>query len=132
MLELHLDRRSGLPTYLQLTQQIEQALRLGMLVPGDQLPTAREVVSRLAINPNTVHKAYRELERAGLVEARPGKGTFVLRGLGNSPADVSPALRADLDRWMDDAIASGLLADDLRALFDTALRAKVGLVEGMT
>ena len=82
MIEFQLDQRSGLPTYLQLVQQVRQALRLGVLVPGDQLPTAREVVEKLAINPNTVLKAYRELERDGLVAARPGTGTFVQRSLG--------------------------------------------------
>ena len=75
MIEFELDQRSGLPTYLQLVQQVRHALRLGLLQPGDQLPTAKEVVAKLAINPNTVLKAYRELERDGLVAARPGQGT---------------------------------------------------------
>ncbi|MFJ6619960.1 GntR family transcriptional regulator [Kitasatospora sp. NPDC091335] len=132
MLELYLDRRSGLPTYLQLIRQIEQALRLGMLTPGDRLPTAREVVAQLAINPNTVHKAYRELERVGLVEVRPGQGTFVLRGLGSSPGDRNPALRTELERWVDTAVASGMEAADLRALFDVVMRAKVGVQGGET
>ena len=77
MIEFHLDARSGVPTYLQLVQQVTQALRLGILQPGDQLPTVKEVVGRLAINPNTVLKAYRELDLEGLVEGRRGQGTFV-------------------------------------------------------
>src|SRR5271154_4288614 len=72
MIEFQLDETSGVATYLQLVQQVHRALRMGMLEPGDQLPTAQQVVARLAINPNTVHKAYRELERGGLVRARPG------------------------------------------------------------
>ena len=81
MIEFHLDATSGVATYVQLVQQVHQALQLGLLEPGDQLPTAKEVVARLAINPNTVLKAYRDLEREGLVRARPGLGTFVVRAL---------------------------------------------------
>ena len=77
MIEFHLDSRSGVPPYQQLVQQVRRALRLGLLVAGDQLPTVKDVVGQLAINPNTVLKAYRELEHAGLVAARPGVGTFV-------------------------------------------------------
>src|SRR5258708_19458349 len=77
LIEFHLDGRSGVSPYLQLIQQVRQALRLGMLTEGDQLPTVKDVVGRLAINPNTVLKAYRELEYEGLVAARPGVGTFV-------------------------------------------------------
>ncbi|MFD0854965.1 GntR family transcriptional regulator, partial [Actinomadura adrarensis] len=75
MIEFHLDGRSGVSPYLQIVRQVRQALRLGLLREGDQLPTVKEVVARLAINPNTVLKAYRELERDGLVAARPGVGT---------------------------------------------------------
>src|SRR5262245_23591142 len=75
--QFHLDQRSGLPMYLQIVQQVKEALRLGLLEVGDQLPTVREVVAATAINPNTVAKAYRELERDGLVSATPGRGTFI-------------------------------------------------------
>ena len=85
MIEFHLDARSGVPTYLQLVQQVRQAVRLGILRPGDQLPTVKEVVSALAINPNTVLKAYRELDLEGLVEGRRGVGTFVSSELTPSP-----------------------------------------------
>src|SRR5205823_14809933 len=98
MIEFELDPRSGLPTYLQLVQQVRQALRLGLLVPGDQLPTAREVVERLAINPNTVLKAYRELAREGLVAARPGTGTFVQRSLGDASHSADSKLPRELAR----------------------------------
>ena len=96
--------------------QVRQALRLGLLRPGDQLPTAKEVVAQLGINPNTVLKAYRELEREGLVEPRPGLGTFVLRSLARPESDVDAQLRVDLEDWMRRASAAGLTADDLDAL----------------
>src|SRR4029077_945638 len=86
VIEFQLDETSGVATYLQLVQQVHQALRMGMLEPGDQLPTAQKMVAKLAINPNTVHKAYRELERSGLARARPGRGTFITR----SPAGAWP------------------------------------------
>ncbi|WP_128379829.1 GntR family transcriptional regulator [Streptomyces cavernae] len=119
MVEYRIDRRSGVATYLQIVQQTKQALRLGLLEPGDQLPTAREVVEATAINPNTVLKAYRELEREGLVEARRGLGTFVRRSLGSAPAE-SP-LRAELVDWAGRARAAGLDRDDVAALFTAVL-----------
>ncbi|MET9391707.1 GntR family transcriptional regulator [Streptomyces sp. NPDC006624] len=121
MVEYRIDRRSGVATYVQIVQQTKQALRLGLLEPGDRLPTAREVVEATAINPNTVLKAYRELEREGLVEARRGLGTFVRRSLGTTPAD-SP-LRAELDAWAARARAAGLEREDVAALFTSVLDA---------
>ncbi|MBD0840439.1 MULTISPECIES: GntR family transcriptional regulator [unclassified Streptomyces] len=119
MVEYRIDRRSGVATYLQIVQQTKQALRLGLLAPGDKLPTAREVVEATAINPNTVLKAYRELEREGLVEPRRGLGTFVRKSLSTAPAD-SP-LRAELTDWAERARAAGLEHDDVAALFTAVL-----------
>ncbi|MGW1669627.1 GntR family transcriptional regulator [Streptomyces sp. NPDC002324] len=119
MVEYRIDRRSGVATYVQIVQQTKQALRLGLLEPGDKLPTAREVVEATAINPNTVLKAYRELEREGLVEARRGLGTFVRKSLGSAPAD-SP-LRAELDAWAVRAREAGLERDDVAAHFTSVL-----------
>ncbi|MCL7425073.1 GntR family transcriptional regulator [Streptomyces sp. NPDC057806] len=119
MVEYRIDRRSGVATYLQIVQQTKQALRLGLLAPGDKLPTAREVVEATAINPNTVLKAYRELEREGLVEARRGLGTFVKKSLGAAPAD-SP-LHTELTDWAARARAAGLEHDDVAALFTAVL-----------
>ncbi|MFI9614311.1 GntR family transcriptional regulator [Streptomyces sp. NPDC052023] len=119
MVEYRIDRRSGVATYVQIVQQTKQALRLGLLQPGDKLPTAREVVEATAINPNTVLKAYRELERDGLVEARRGLGTFVRRSLGAAPAD-SP-LRAELVLWAQRARGAGLEREDVAALFAAVL-----------
>ncbi|MFJ7271052.1 GntR family transcriptional regulator [Streptomyces sp. NPDC099050] len=119
MLEYRIDRRSGIATYLQIVQQTKQALRLGLLEPGDKLPTAREVVEATAINPNTVLKAYRELEREGLVEAKRGLGTFIRKSLGGAPAE-SP-LRAELADWARRAREAGMERDDAAALFSAVL-----------
>src|SRR5437764_15380398 len=94
MIEFHLDPSSGVATYLQLVQQMHQALQLGLLEPGDQLPTAQQVVASLAINPNTVLKAYRDLEREGLVRPRPGLGTFVV----GRPSSSDPEARTRFRR----------------------------------
>jgi GntR family transcriptional regulator len=122
MIEFRLDGRSGVPPYLQLANQVKQALRLGLLRPGDQLPTMREVVAQIAINPNTVLKAYRELEHEGIVAGRPGQGTFVLDSLVVPSLAHHPVLRADLERWLDRAFADGLDEESVVALFTAALR----------
>ncbi|MFJ5226776.1 GntR family transcriptional regulator [Streptomyces sp. NPDC088400] len=116
MIEFRIDRRSGVTTYVQLVQQVKHALRLGLLGPGDRLPTAKEVVAATAINPNTVLKAYRELEREGLVEPRPGLGTFVQRSLGSPAAALNAPLRGELETWMAAARAAGLEREDVEAL----------------
>src|SRR5215207_4599504 len=100
VIEFSLDGRSGVSPYLQLVRQVRHALRLGLLRKGDQLPTVKDVVSRLAINPNTVLKAYRELEHEGLVAARPGIGTFVTRTLADDTLAAHGPLRQDLLRWL--------------------------------
>lgn len=115
-MEFRVDRRSGVATYLQLVNQVKQALRLGVLEPGDQLPTAREVVAATAINPNTVLKAYRELEREGLVEPRPGAGTFVRRSLSRPESAADSPLGLDLAAWVARARAAGLEREDVAAL----------------
>src|SRR5213080_3966467 len=119
MITYRLDTRNGLAPYLQLVQQTKDALRLGILHPGDQLPTVKEVVGSLAINPNTVLKAYRELERDGLVEGRPGVGTFVRDTVHGPPPGNHAALRRSLERWLRNAFEAGLDAEDARALFET-------------
>ena len=121
MIEFRIDRRSGVATYLQLVHQVKHALRLGLLQPGDRLPTAKEVVAATAINPNTVLKAYRELEREGLVEPRPGLGTFVRRSLARPGAATDAPLRTDLETWMQAATAAGLEREDVEALFKSVL-----------
>jgi GntR family transcriptional regulator len=122
MIEFHLDGRSPVTTYKQLVQQVRQALRVGLLEPGDQLPRVREVAESLAINPNTVLKAYRELELEGLVEGRPGLGTFVVRSLAGPSLASQAGLRRDLEAWLDRARAAGLDQEDVVALVETTMR----------
>jgi GntR family transcriptional regulator len=126
MIEFHLDPRSGVATYLQIVQQVKEALRLGTIDVGDQLPTVREVVADLAINPNTVAKAYRDLEREGLVVARQGRGTFVASTLASSSRRHHDQLRAQLERWFAEAEAAGLDDESIRALISATLREKLG------
>ncbi|GIE87146.1 GntR family transcriptional regulator [Actinoplanes regularis] len=123
MIEFHLETRSGVAPYLQLIQQVRHALRLGVLKEGDKLPTVKEVVAQVAINPNTVSKAYRELEYAGLVTARPGLGTFVTRTLGDDSRAKHEPLRRELERWLVEARAAGLDDESIEALFTSAFRA---------
>lgn len=117
-----LDHASGVPTYLQLVQQVEHALRLGLMTPGDQLPTVKDVVGSLAINPNTVMKAYRELEHRGLATGRPGQGTFVRAGLRRIDSKDQRALAGRLSKWVRDAVASGLDEESVAAMFAAAIR----------
>ncbi len=124
MIEFTLDGRSGVSPYLQVVHQVRQALRLGLLREGDQLPTVKDVVATLAINPNTVLKAYRELERDGLVAARPGVGTFVTRSLANESLAAHEPLRRDLERWLDRARAAGVDDESIEALFRSAFRSE--------
>lgn len=127
-IESNLDSRSGVPFYLQLVHQVKQALRLGFLVPGDRLPTAREVVSRLVINSNTVFKAYRQLEFEGLVSSRPGIGTFVERSLANESLPRHEPLRQQLIEWLKEAEQAGLDRESIEALFTTTLRQELSEV----
>ena len=123
MIEFHLDSRSGVSPYLQIVQQVRQALRLDLLREGDQLPTVKEVVGQLAINPNTVLKAYRELEHEGLVSARPGVGTFVTGSLGGQSLAAQGPLRQALQRWITKARRAGLDDESIEALFRDSFRA---------
>jgi GntR family transcriptional regulator len=122
MIEFHLDSKSGVPPYLQVVQQVRHALRLGLLVEGDRLPTVKDTVARLAINPNTVLKAYRDLEHAGLVSARAGIGTFVTGTLRGATLAAQRPLRHELQRWLDKARRAGLDEESIEALFRDAVR----------
>ena len=122
MIDFHLDGSSGVATYIQLVQQVHQSLRMGRLKPGDRLPTAQQVVSQLAINPNTVLKAYRELEREGLVRARQGVGTFVIDTLPSTDPVAQARLRKSLASWLRAAREAGLDLDEIEAIYRTAVR----------
>jgi GntR family transcriptional regulator len=125
VIEFHLDGRSGVAPYMQLIQQVRRAMRLGLLREGDQLPTVKDVVAEVAINPNTVLKAYRELEYEGLVAARPGVGTFVTRNLTDQSLAAHEPLREDLRAWLGEARAAGLDAESIEALFVTTFRTQI-------
>lgn len=122
MIEFHLDGRSGVAPYMQLIHQVRHALRLGLLREGDQLPKIKDVASGLAINPNTVLKAYRELEYEGLAAARPGIGTFVTGTLGGGSLAAHGPLRRELQRWLSKARHAGLDDESIEALFRSTFR----------
>jgi len=122
VIRFRVDGRSGVPPYQQIVQQVRQALRMGVLSVGDQLPSVREVVAVTAVNPNTVLKAYRDLEREGLVEARAGHGTFVRgRPPGPPPAAYS-RLGRKLAAWVHEARAAGLDDEAIESLLRVTLQ----------
>ncbi len=126
MIDLRIDAGSGVALYRQVVDQVRQALRLGILREGDQLPTVKEVVAQVAINPNTVLKAYRELEHEGLVVGRPGMGTFVTRSLAGPSLAAHEDLGEELGRWLVRARQAGLDDESIVALFEATFRASVG------
>jgi GntR family transcriptional regulator len=123
VIEFHLDSRSGVAPYLQLIQQVRHALRLGLLRAGDQLPTVKDVAGSLAINPNTVLKAYRELEYEGVASAKPGVGTFVTKTVTDASIAAHQRLSLELSGWIRRAQQAGLDFESIEALFQRAVRA---------
>ena len=123
-MEFRVDRSSGVAPYRQLVQQVTEALRLGWLHPGAQLPVVRQVVASSGVNANTVLKAYRELELRGLVEVRQGSGTFVTEHTDAIDVAVLDGLRGELETWADKAAAAGLTGGDIEALLRAVLSEK--------
>src|SRR5580704_10731735 len=123
MIRFRVDGRSVVPPYLQIVEQVRQALRMGVLDVGDKLPTVREVVAATAVNPNTVLKAYRELERDGLVEPRAGHGTFVVGRPAGPPPGTHSRLARSLAQWVRGAREAGLDDDSIESLLRITLRA---------
>ena len=123
MIEFHLDGRSGVSPYLQIVHQVRHALRLGVLAEGDQLPTVKEVAAQVAINPNTVLKAYKQLEHEGVASARPGIGTFITKSIGGPSIAAQGPLRHELERWISRARRAGLDEESIEALFRDSFRA---------
>ena len=123
MINFRIDGRSAVPPYLQIAQQVRQALRMGVLDVGDKLPTVREVVSATAVNPHTVLKAYRDLEREGLLEARAGHGTFVRNRPPGPPPGTHSRLGRSLARWVREARAAGLDDESIESLLHGTLQA---------
>ena len=124
LIRFRLDPRSGVPAYRQIVDQVRHAVRLGLLRAGDQLPPVREVVTQITINPNTVHRAYRDLEAEGLVRGEQGRGTFVLDGVTASGTPRRrEELQAELVRWLDKARRAGMDDDGIRALIASSMHA---------
>jgi GntR family transcriptional regulator len=125
LIRFRLDPRSGVPAYRQLVDQVRHAVSLGVLRAGDKLPPVREVVTQITINPNTVHRAYRDLEAEGIVRGEQGRGTFVLDGI---VASATPAhqreLRDELVRWLGKARRAGLDDDGIAALIALSMDAQ--------
>ncbi len=123
-MRFRLDPRSGVPAYRQLVDQVRHAISLGRLQPGEQLPPVREVVTQITINPNTVHRAYRDLEAEGLVRGEQGRGTFVLDGAPARPLDPArrDELATELEAWLQRARCAGLDGRAIEALVAAALQ----------
>jgi len=122
MILLRINNRSGVPPYLQIVQQIKHDIRMGLLKEGDKLPTVKEAVTMTTVNPNTVFKAYRELENQGFVKGQPGIGIFVLKQSDAPSPDAQAKLTANLSRWMLEARRLGLDDEEVEALFHITLR----------
>jgi GntR family transcriptional regulator len=123
VISFRVDGHSVVPPYLQIVQQVRQALRMGVLDVGDKLPTVREVVAATAVNPNTVLKAYRDLERDGLVEPRAGHGTFVVGRPSGPPPGTHSRLARSLAQWVQGAREAGLDDESIESLLRITLRA---------
>ena len=128
MMRFHLDGRSGVPAFQQIAQQVRNGLLLGIIEVGDRLPTVKEVVAQVAVNPNTVLKAYRELEYEGLVQPRPGLGTFVVATIGTTQtsAAIRDNLAKELEQWLAKAANAGLDAESIAALIAHTLQTSTG------
>jgi GntR family transcriptional regulator len=125
LINFRLDSRSGVAPYRQLADQVRQAVSLGLLRPGDKLPPVREVVTQITINPNTVHRAYRELEHEGIVEGRPGLGTFVTaRASSSLSSSDRTMLLQELQNWANRARSAGVDDEGISALFAAVIQSK--------
>src|SRR3984885_14890425 len=120
-ISFQLSQDSGVPAYLQLAQQVKQAIRMGVLDVGDKLPTVKEVVAEVAVNPNTVMKAYWQLEHEGLVEGRQGVGTFVAALPAGPPPEAQHRLGRRLERWVQTAREEGLDDEAIESLLTGTL-----------
>jgi GntR family transcriptional regulator len=121
-ISFHLSPDSGVPAYMQIVQQVKRAISMGVLGVGERLPTVKEVVAEVAVNPNTVLKAYRELEHEGLVEGRQGIGTFVSGRPAGPPPSTQARLARSLARWVDSARSEGLDDESIAAMLRATLR----------
>ena len=115
-----LNQSSGIPLYLQLMEQVKHAMETGALRDGDQLPTIRKLAEDLVMNPNTVARAYRELEHAGVLEVKHGSGAFIRESSRDRAALIHKA-HAIVQSSVERLIALGLTEDELRRAFENEL-----------
>lgn len=127
MIQFRIVTHSGVPPYLQLVHQVRQALQTGVLQEGDRLPTIREVLQMVTINPNTVAKAYRELESLGIVKGKAGVGTFITKPPAGPDPSVQRMLARELAEWVRKAKSAGLDDLTMAGLLDITLREEGGL-----
>lgn len=119
---LTVDPRSGVPIYLQIIEQVKRSIALGILQAGEQLPTVKQLALDLTVNPNTVARAYRELEREDVIETAPGRGSFVRsNGVTESPKVAAEIAGDALDLALREAKSVGLERGEIRRLFEGAL-----------
>ena len=123
-IDFKLNANLGIPVYVQIIQQVRRAMRLGFLLPGDQLPTVKEVVSQIPVNPNTVLKAYRELEMEGLIESKQGQGTFVTKNLVDPAIAHHSQLREKFVAWVSECRKAGLSDESIEALVASVFQDK--------
>ena len=128
LISFRLDPRTGVAPYRQLVDQVRQAVSLALLRTGDRLPSVREVVTQITINPNTVHRAYRDLEHEGVVEGRPGLGTFVVASSSQLASEDREALISGLRDWVDRARLIGLDAEGIAALVAAVMASEEPIV----
>lgn len=122
-MKFFINSRSGVPIYRQLVQQIKNGIVGGLLEPGDQLPTVREVALDLTVNPNTVARAYRELEMQGLLQSIQGRGTFVSPSRGPSrPVEKEMLLRERFAEVLEEGRQLGIDSVDLKRIFEISLQ----------
>jgi GntR family transcriptional regulator len=119
---LTVDPRSGVPIYLQIVEQIKRSVALGVLQAGEQLPTVKQLAIDLTVNPNTVARAYRDLEREQVIETSPGRGSFVrANGVTEAPRVADEVAGDALDVALREAKSVGLTRERVRDLFEAAL-----------
>lgn len=119
---LTVDPRSGVPIYLQIIEQIKRSIALGVLQAGEQLPTVKQLAVDLTVNPNTVARAYRDLERDDVIATAPGRGSFVRADGATESPKVAAEIGGDaLDVALREAKSVGLSRAEVRELFETAL-----------
>jgi GntR family transcriptional regulator len=120
-MDLHLNFASGVPIYMQLMEQIRHAVDTGAIRGGEQLPTIRKVAEELAMNPNTVARAYRELEREGVIEVRHGSGAYVVEPAASSKAAALELAGKAVRGAIEKSTALGLSEAELRRVFENEL-----------